>query len=339
MKGLIVAAAALGLAAGAAAAADSARRQQPAWAYAVSPDAIPPLVDDGKLLRLPGAKGAYTVTRIRGRDKTATPPGPVDWYPGDHPAMPRIVAVGDKPATGRACSLCHYPNGKGRSENAPVAGLPKAYIVEQLHDMASGARRSAEPLKANAFLMDDIAKGLTETDIAQAAAYFSAMPWTRWIRVVESATAPKVRSNAGLMIPVTGSGAGTEPLDGRIVETPVDPYHTETLRDPHSPFVAYVPIGSIERGGALVTTGGAGRTTPCATCHGPDLNGVGNIPGIAARSPSYLARQLNDFRQGARHGQQGALMQPVAARLTDAEITDIVAYLASRPAPAPKYGS
>ena len=37
--------------------------------------------------------------------------------------MPDIVAHGKRPDV-RACGLCHYPNGKGRQENAGVAGLP-----------------------------------------------------------------------------------------------------------------------------------------------------------------------------------------------------------------------
>jgi cytochrome c553 len=39
----------------------------------------------------------------------------------------------------------------------------------------------------------------------------------------------------------------------------------------------------------------------CARCsarHSPDLKGLAAIPGIAGRSPSYIARQLDDFQQG-----------------------------------------
>ena len=42
--------------------------------------------------------------------------------------MPDIVAHGKRPDV-RACSLCHYPNGKGRQENAGVARLPVAYFI------------------------------------------------------------------------------------------------------------------------------------------------------------------------------------------------------------------
>jgi cytochrome c553 len=39
-----------------------------------------------------------------------------------------------------ACSYCHLPNGQSRPENAALAGLPAAYIFEQVTDFRSGAR-------------------------------------------------------------------------------------------------------------------------------------------------------------------------------------------------------
>jgi hypothetical protein len=61
---------------------------------------------------------------------------PADWHLGDHGPMPDIVAHGKKPdVIGRA--LCHYPNGKGRPENAGISDLPVVYFIgplpRQLH--------------------------------------------------------------------------------------------------------------------------------------------------------------------------------------------------------------
>jgi cytochrome c553 len=310
--------------------------QQPIWAYAVRLEPqVPRAPDDGKPRQLEGADRAFTLGQIAGRYGANTPEGPADWFPQSHPAMPLVVAQGPDPQPGvasHACSLCHFPNGKGRPENASVAGLPRAYIVRQLHEMKAGRRNSAEPLKTNAKLMGDIAKSLSEAQISAAATYFSSMRWTPWIRVVESTTAPKVESEGGLYIPLTGAEAGLEPLDGRIVEVSEDPDRA-ALRDPRVGWVAYVPVGSVARGRRMVATGG-GKTLPCAACHGQDLGGVGMVPGIAGRSPSYLARQLNDFKQGTRRGQGALLMRPVARKLTPKDITDIVAYVSSRPVPA-----
>jgi cytochrome c553 len=93
--------------------------------------------------------------------------------------------------------------------------------------------------------------------------------------------------------------------------------------------VVYVPTGSIKKGEALVTNG-AGKTTQCGLCHGADLKGLGPVPGIAGRSPSYMVRQLNDMQQGARKGTWTQLMKPVVAKLTDDDFIAIAAYTSSR---------
>jgi len=339
MNRLIGIAVLLGSAAGIAGAVYAAELQQPAWAYGVpAPGQVnPPAArDDGKALSIDGSDRKFTFNQVRGRVDNDTPrrQQPADWFPGDHPYMPQIVAEGDDARGIVACSLCHYPNGKGRSENASPAALDKDYIIRQLHDMKNDLRHSAEPRKANANAMVTFAKALTEEEIQLAATYFSSMQWTPWIKVMESETAPKVRSAGGLYIPLEGAEAGLEPIGNRIVEVPVNAEHTETLRDPHSPFIAYVPPGTLAKGKDLVTTGGSGKTVQCAICHGPDLNGLGSVPAIAARSPSYLARQLNDIKMGTRKGSMTALMKPVVANLSADDMTNIVAYVASLPAPA-----
>jgi cytochrome c553 len=313
---------------------------KPDWAYAVPP---PPAVPAGPRpapdpapLSLPGSKFHFTRNKVQGiaDDGSRTRVQPADWYPEEHPAMPPIVALGDSGRAIIACSLCHMPEGRGRSENASLAGLPAAYFVDQLHDMAGGLRQSAEPGKANAKQMAAFAKAMTEEEIQAAAKYYAAIPWVPWIKVVETASVPKTESHGGMWVPVTGPGAGEEPLGQRIIEVPANPENTEMLRDPHSGFIAYAPLGALAAGKLLVTTGG-GKTMACAGCHGAGLTGAGAVPGIAGRSPSYIARQLYDIQQGARHGAGAQLMQPVTAHPGGGDILDIAAYVASLP-PAAK---
>ena len=108
------------------------------------------------------------------------------------------------------------------------------------------------------------------------------------------------------------------------------PENTEQteLRNPRSGFVAYVPVGSIKKGEALATTGG-GRTVNCHVGHGPGLKGLGPVPGLAGRSPSYMVRQMYDMQQGARKGVWADLMRPVLAKLTNEDLVAIAAYSAS----------
>jgi cytochrome c553 len=284
--------------------------------------------------RIGGSRAAYSLVDIRDGHNA------IDWYPQDHPPMPPVVVHG--PAAlgkgGSGCGFCHLPNGKGRPENAPLAGLPVAYFTRQIEDFRSGKRRSADPRKANTNTMVGLAKALTDKEVEAAAEYFASILYTRWIRVVETDSVPATRIVGNLFLAT--SQEKKEPIAGRIIEVPEDAEQTELYRNPRSGFIAYVPTGSIRRGEDLVTTGGpalegngqAGRkTTPCRTCHGPDLMGLADIPRIAGRSPSYLVRQLWDIQQGTRRGEVAQVMKPVVANLTGEDLVAIAAYVSSRP--------
>jgi cytochrome c553 len=289
-----------------------------ARAGAPAPDPTP--------LSVPGSTLTFTRAQVTGGNGV----GPADWFPQDHPQMPDVVAKGRD--TVRACSLCHYPNGKGRAENAGVAGLPVAYFIQQLQDFKNDLRKSAEPRKGNTNAMATIAKGMTPEEMQQAAEYFGSMKWTPWIKVQEVAMVPKTRIQGGLYLKLEGNE--TEPIAGRIIEVPEFTERTEVTRDPRAGFIAYAPVGSVKKGETLAMSGGNGKTVACATCHGTTLNGLGPVPGLSGRSPSYLARQMYDMQAGARHGVWTDLMKPVVAKLTPEDITNLAAYLASRPAEA-----
>jgi cytochrome c553 len=278
---------------------------------------------DTTLHQIPGSTLSFTLAQIRDGF------GPADWFPGDHPQMPEIVAHGRRDAQVNACSLCHYPNGKGRPENAGVSGLPVSYFVQTMMDFKNDLRKSADTRKGNTNRMIAFAKAMTDDEIKAAATYFSSMKWTPWIRVVEASTVPKTRIAGGMFLALEGAEAGKEPIGQRIIEVPEKTEDTESLRNPHSGFIAYVPPGSIKKGEALVTTG-AGKTTQCGVCHGQDLEGLGPVPGLAGRSPSYLVRQLHDMQIGTRKGQWTDLMKPVVAKLSAEDMLNIAAYTASR---------
>ena len=296
----------------------SAADSLPVWAYPVNPPGLQPAPDDGTLRHVPGSSAGFTLTQIRNLFKVP------DWHPDGHPAMPEIVSDGRKPNV-FACGFCHLPNGLGRPENSSLAGLPPEYIVQQVADFKSGARRSSEPNSLPANLMMAVAKAATEDEVKTAAAYFAALPRTPWIRVVESATVPRTHV-AGWML-VANDPIELEPIGQRIIEMPEHLERTE-LRDATSGFVAYVPVGSVEKGRALAT-GGGGKTTACATCHGADLRGLGPVPGLAGRSPSYIVRQLYDMQHGARKGLWTELMLPVVAHLSEEDLVALAAYTAS----------
>ena len=313
-------------------AATALAQSPPVWAYGVpaapAGNAAPAAASGGRggqppdtsPKHLPGSTLEFTRAQISDGF------GPADWYPGDHPPMPDIVAHGRKPEI-RACGLCHYPNGKGRAENAGISGLPVAYFIQQLNDYRNGDRKSAEPRKANTNAMIAIAKAMTGEEIKATAEYFGSMKWTPWVKVVETTMAPKTRIAGGLFLAL--EGGEKEPLGDRIIEVPENTEATEVLRNPRSGFIAYVPVGSIRKGEVLVK-GSGGKTTACGACHGMDLKGLGPVPGIAGRSPSYLMRQMYDMQQGARKGVWADLMKPVVAGLSEQDMLAMVAYAASQ---------
>jgi cytochrome c553 len=290
----------------------------PAWAYPVNPPDFKPTPDDGSQRHVPDSTAAYTLTQIR--DLFIAP----DWHPGDHPPMPGVVALGRKPDV-RACGVCHRADGPGGPESASLAGLPAVYIVQQVRDLASGARKTSVPERVPTQLMTTLSKAATAEEIEAAAAYFSALKPRATITVTETKTVPKTFV-AGWFL-AKAKTAETEPIGQRIIEVPQDLEQFES-RDARSHFIAYVPVGSVAKGRALVA-GGGGRTVQCGICHGPALKGLGPIPGIAGRSPSYLVRQLYDIKYGARAGIGSALMKQVVNGLTVDDMVSLAAYAAS----------
>jgi cytochrome c553 len=276
-------------------------------------------VDDGKPVRVPNSTAGYTWTQLRTRFIA-----PV-WHPEDHGPLPDIVAKGSDPNV-FACGFCHRADGPGGPENADLAGLPKSYFIQQMAEYKRGARVTSVSSRLPPTLMIGLSKPISDAEVEAAAAYFSALKPRKRIKVVESDMVPKSYI-AGLVWAATENGE-REPLGQRILEIPDDLIQFES-RDPRSTFTAYVPVGSLAKGEALVNQGGPGKTFQCAPCHGPDLKGLGPLPSIVGRSPSYMFRQLYDFAHGARTGEWSPLMAQVVSNLDQNDMLAIVAYLAS----------
>jgi cytochrome c553 len=296
----------------------SAPDSLPAWAYPWDPDFQAPPADDAPQ-RLPGSAAAFSWKQVR--DLFVSP----DWHPEDHQPMPAVVASGRKPDV-RACGSCHRSEGTGGPENSGLAGLPVDYFMQQIADFKSGARTSSGPQRSSVTLMTAAVKAMTDAEARAAAEYFAALKPKKIIKVVESDAVPK--TYIARLFFVKRPDGGTEPLGRRIIEMPDDVQQFE-LRDTRSQFTAYVPVGSVAKGEALAKTGGSGTTVPCVMCHGPNLKGIGPIPGIAGRSPSYILRQLYDFQHGARAGTASALMKPSVEKLSNEDMILLAAYIAS----------
>lgn len=296
--------------------ASPAQTDVPAWLFPLPAHEGAVVLDSVTLRRLPGSQAAFTEARVNRVFDVA------DWYPDSHPPMPDIVVHGRRPAV-IACAYCHLPDGAGRPENAMLAGLPAAYIQQQVADIRSGARRSALRGYAVSQYMERVADNATDSEVAVAAQYFSHIAARQRARVVEAREIPRVEPALGLYMPVPNGGK--EPLGQRLVEMAEDPSRHE-LRDPRVGYIAYVPPGSLVRGRVLATTGAMPAAPPCESCHGPGLRGVGLVPPLAGRSPSYLLRQLLAFQAGTRSTAASVAMNTVAATLTVNDMIAAAAY-------------
>jgi len=304
----------------AACAATAARGgEAPRWAYPTPQADIAVPADDGRPVQVPGSSASYTLTQLRNPYEAA------DWHPEDHPPLPAVVAHGRPPQV-YACGYCHRADGSGGPENARLAGLPYGYMLQQLADLRSGARRTALPQRRPQALMMSLAKALSPEDARAAAAYFSTLTPRPSVRVVETPTVPRTFAPGWFLAPA--AGGGTEPIGERIIEVPENVADFEH-RDAHARFIAYVPPGSLQRGAAIVAGAAAGKAPPCAGCHGKGLHGQGNVPGLAGRSPSYVVRQLHDIQTGARAGQAVQVMRGLVARLDDNDMIAVAAYIAT----------
>ena len=282
------------------------------WAFAATNGALPPEAPTTSN-SVPGSSKTYMRSQI---DDLSNPP---DWFPDEHPPAPTIVVKGHDAAL--ACGACHLMSGSGHPESADLVGLPAEYIRRTMMDFKSGIR-----VEVNR--MNTISKAMSNEEIQQAADFFAALKPVKWTEVKEAAMVPKTFVGGGRMRYASPEG-GTEPLGNRIITLPQDQSRV-TKRDPHSGFVSYVPVGSIKKGEALVKIGGGEKKlVQCTICHGDALKGLGNVPRLAGRHPAYLARQLYMFKDGRRNGGDAALMKRPVATLTDEDIVNISAYLAS----------
>ena len=292
--------------------APAAPPREPQWAFPAINGAVP--AEDPAPKSIAGSTKSYTPAQI---DDLLNPP---DWFPDEHAPAPSIVQKGHGAVL--ACGACHLMNGEGHPESAGMTGFTAAYIANQMADFKSGARKDAARMNA-------IAKDMSDDEVRQASVWFAKFKPMAWTKVTEAAMVPKTFVGQGRMRFVQPGGE-MEPIGNRIITVPVDQTRAR-LRDPRpgAGFIAYVPVGSVARGKALVETGGAGKTIACSICHGDALKGLGNVPRLAGLHPIYIARQLYLFKDGTRNGVDAQLMKKPSAKLTEDDILALAAYLGS----------
>lgn len=82
-----------------------------------------------------------------------------------------------------------------------------------------------------------------------------------------------------------------------------------------------VNVGDASAGEALYKKNG------CKNCHGPKAQGMASFPKLAGNSADYISMRLTQYRSGEKVGPNTPLMRPLAAKLTDEDITNIASYI------------
>jgi cytochrome c553 len=293
-----------------------AQETVPMWAFPLTSASRTP-ASHQETHALPGSTRKFTQAQLL--DRTVA----VDWYPTEHPDMPAAVRGGS--GRGAACGFCHLPEGQGRPENAALAGLPYTYLLQQISDMKSGARRLVNPRFTPGALMLQAVSRIDAADAEQVARYFSALPYSKRVEVIESGSVPSFTAQ-GFVYVFDASGS-RQPLGQRIIEGP-DDFSRFEERDNRVGYTAYVPVGSIARGANLAKGDGNARQA-CVTCHGLGLRGGPIGPPIAGRSPTALFRQLYAFQLGTRSGTNAAQMKVIVTGLSYPDMLALAAYAGS----------
>lgn len=90
--------------------------------------------------------------------------------------------------------------------------------------------------------------------------------------------------------------------------------------------VLLVAAGNAAAAGSAAA--GKNKSAVCASCHGVDGNSAApNFPKLAGLDAGYIAKQLADFKSGAR---KDPLMSGFAAGLSKRDMDDLGAYFASQ---------
>ena len=92
----------------------------------------------------------------------------------------------------------HRADGSGGPENANLTGLTADYMARQFAAFRNGTRNTSEPQRTFYPKMIQIARTITDEEIAAASQYFASVPYRSMVDVVEADVVPKTRSEGGI---------------------------------------------------------------------------------------------------------------------------------------------
>ena len=217
------------------------------------------------------------------------------------------------------CSTCHQPDGQGLRGAVPplaqsevLAAGPEIVARILLRGIDGPIRVRGEDFDGH---MPSFASALNDDEIARIASYV-----TLTFGEAETKFDPSRVAELRDELADAGSFAGGAELA-----------KLATSMSPQSPYPAPNAANPMTATVQDLVFEGRGDVWACASCHGDLGQGHENTPRLAGQPADYLAKQLNDFRDGTRNDES---MQIVAAGLSDAETAGLSAYFATLRAPS-----
>jgi len=134
-----------------------------------------------------------------------------------------------------------------------------------------------------------------------------------------------------------GGPEGTPERTNAIMNGMIAPYTEEQMKDFAAYFAAQKQSGGelkdrkhLELGQKIWRAGDASKGLPaCAACHGPTGSGLpAQYPRLAGQFAEYTEAQLKAFRVSERANDPAKMMQTVAVKMTDKEISAVADYIA-----------
>lgn len=96
--------------------------------------------------------------------------------------------------------------------------------------------------------------------------------------------------------------------------------------------VALTAAVALMSGAAFAGDAAAGKSkysSSCASCHGANGEGAGIFPKLAGLSADAAAGKLTSYKAGKQVGPNTAMMAPMATGLSDADIANLAAHIAT----------
>lgn len=133
----------------------------------------------------------------------------------------------------------------------------------------------------------------------------------------EAAPAPVAEAPAPAPMEQAPAAEATAPAVAEPAAAPAAP-----VAAPAAPAAA--PVAAVGN-----AAGAAKYASSCASCHGANGQGMGSFPKLAGLTADTVKSRMATYKAGKQVGPQSAVMMPLASMLSDADVENLAAHIAT----------